>query len=88
MSAKMKNAVFVYLEDNRFQGNQRMEFFLEEMVTYEIYSFVKKHRNVLLVWGKDFMYADREAFLRDYKSVEGKDLKNDCSKKEEQECQN
>lgn len=61
--------IIVKLRDKRHYQNTRLVFFNSENITLEIYTFVKKHKNVSIITGDNLLYSDREKFLTDYKSL-------------------
>lgn len=59
--------IIVKLTDKRRTYGYSIKFFHTDVVTPEIYLFVKKRPNAYIIDGKDVhYYNERDAFLRDY----------------------
>lgn len=62
--------ITVRISDKRYYKGFRIKFFHSDVITPEIYAFVKDNKKAYWVDGKGILYTEREAFLKDYVSLD------------------
>lgn len=62
--------ITVRISDKRFYKGFRIKFFHSDVVTPEIYAYVKDNPRAYWVDGKGIFYTERDVFLKDYAYLE------------------